>query len=107
MIDGSTVLRMLRLLDYDEDERELAAHAALAPEPVQAQILRSLPREDEANAALITRWERMDALARSILLGALVVEQRRRGAELLLEREAGQPYSLVQTSLLARMHPAS
>lgn len=89
MIDGSMVMRLLRLLDYDDDERELAANAALAPEQVQAQLLRTLPRDDEANVALISRWERMDVLARSILLGALLVEQHRRGAE-LLAREVGQ-----------------
>jgi hypothetical protein len=107
MIDGSTVTRLLRLLDYDDDERELAAHAALAPEPVQTQILRSLPCDDEANAALINRWDLMDALARSILLGALLVEQRRRNSEVLLEREVGQPYALIQTSISARMLPSS
>jgi hypothetical protein len=90
MIDGSVVMRLLGLLDYDDDERAIAANAALAPEPLQTQMLRSLPCDDEANVALISRWERMDALARSILLGALMVEQRRRGCELLLACEVGQ-----------------
>lgn len=90
MIDGSIVMRLLGLLDYDDDERELAAKAALAPEPIQTQMLKSLPRDDEANIALISRWERMDDLARSILLAALLVEQHRREGTPLMEREVGQ-----------------